>query len=111
MIGSETIQTNREKALFAIWRVNYRNLPATLLASPLPKGLPLWRHLAVRNGDSERGIVGEAHTRIRRAGCPALEFGHSGVPIPVDLPEGETKIARQFTAGEESELIESRRDG
>jgi len=40
-----------------------------------------------------------------------MEFGHSGVPIPVDLPEGETKIARQFTAGDELELIESRRDG
>jgi hypothetical protein len=40
-----------------------------------------------------------------------LEFGHSGVPIPFDLPEGETKIARQFTAGEELESIESRRDG
>ena len=30
------------------------------------------RHLAARNGYSERGIDVEAHTRIRRAGCPAL---------------------------------------
>jgi len=48
---------------------------------------------------------------VAQAFQPAAEFGHSGVPIPVDLPEGETRIARQFTAGDELELIESRRDG
>src|SRR5439155_9172480 len=30
------------------------------------------RHLAARNGASERGIDGEARRSIRRAGCPAL---------------------------------------
>jgi|KBSSwiStaDraftv2_1062776.scaffolds.fasta_scaffold1208817_2 hypothetical protein len=57
---------------------------------------------------------GDQLTNMARDGVSpplALKFGHSGVPIPVDLPEGETKIARQFTAGNELELIESRRDG
>ena len=34
------------------------------------------RHLAARNGISERGVNGDSRTSIRRAGCPALEFGH-----------------------------------
>ena len=65
------------------------------------------RHDAKQRGEADR----QATFRGSAAESRPVEFGHSGVPIPIDLPEGETKIARQFTAGDELELIESRRDG
>ena len=44
-----------------------------------------------------------------RPTAPLTVTGHSSAPIT--LPKGEPRIARQFTAGNEFQLMESRRDG